>query len=92
MAEAQILVVDDGSRDQTGPRAAKAGADVVRHPYTKGNGAAVKTGIRRAQGEFVLIIDADFGLPRCAPRAPARVSAPAAERLLDANHHDARVH
>jgi glycosyltransferase involved in cell wall biosynthesis len=55
----EILVVDDGSRDQTGPRAAQAGADVVRHPYTKGNGAAVKTGIRRAQGEFVLIIDAD---------------------------------
>jgi glycosyltransferase involved in cell wall biosynthesis len=55
----EILVVDDGSRDDTGPRAARAGADVVRHPYTKGNGAAVKTGIRRAQGEFVLIIDAD---------------------------------
>ena len=55
----EILVVDDGSRDQTGPRAAQAGAEVVRHPYTKGNGAAVKTGIRRAQGEFVLIIDAD---------------------------------
>jgi glycosyltransferase involved in cell wall biosynthesis len=55
----EILVVDDGSRDETGPRAAQAGADVVRHPYTKGNGAAVKTGIRRAQGEFVLIIDAD---------------------------------
>ncbi len=31
----------------------------MRHPYTKGNGAAVKTGIRRAQGEFVLIVDAD---------------------------------
>ena len=31
----------------------------MRHPYTKGNGAAVKTGIRRAQGEFVLILDAD---------------------------------
>jgi glycosyltransferase involved in cell wall biosynthesis len=55
----EILVVDDGSRDETGPRAAQAGAEVVRHPYTKGNGAAVKTGIRRAQGEFVLIIDAD---------------------------------
>jgi glycosyltransferase involved in cell wall biosynthesis len=55
----EILVVDDGSRDETGLRAAQAGADVVRHPYTKGNGAAVKTGIRRAQGEFVLIIDAD---------------------------------
>ena len=55
----EILVVDDGSRDETAARASQAGAEVVRHPYTKGNGAAVKTGIRRAQGEFVLILDAD---------------------------------
>jgi glycosyltransferase involved in cell wall biosynthesis len=55
----EILVVDDGSHDETGARAARAGAEVVRHPYRKGNGAAVKTGIRRAEGEFVLIIDAD---------------------------------
>ena len=55
----EILVVDDGSRDATGERAARAGALVVRHPYTKGNGAAVKTGIRRAEGQFILILDAD---------------------------------
>ena len=55
----EIIVVDDGSSDATAARAAQAGADVIRHPYTKGNGAAVKTGIRRAQGDFVLIIDAD---------------------------------
>ena len=55
----EIIVVDDGSSDATATRAAQAGADVVRHPYNKGNGAAVKTGIRRAQGDFVLIIDAD---------------------------------
>ena len=55
----EILVIDDGSGDRTAARAAEAGAEVVRHPYTKGNGAAVKTGIRRAQGDFVLIIDAD---------------------------------
>jgi glycosyltransferase involved in cell wall biosynthesis len=55
----EILVVDDGSQDATGDRAARAGAEVVRHPYTKGNGAAVKTGIRRARGDFVLIVDAD---------------------------------
>ena len=40
-------------------RAADAGATVVRHPYNKGNGAAVKSGIRRATGEFVLIVDGD---------------------------------
>jgi glycosyltransferase involved in cell wall biosynthesis len=55
----EIIVVDDGSADSTGQRAASAGACVIRHPYNKGNGAAVKTGIRHAQGEFVLIVDAD---------------------------------
>jgi glycosyltransferase involved in cell wall biosynthesis len=55
----EILVVDDGSIDDTGAQAAAAGARVVRHPYNKGNGAAVKTGIRHATGEFVLIMDAD---------------------------------
>ena len=55
----EILVVDDGSTDATGDAARAAGAVVIRHPYRKGNGAAVKTGIRRATGEFVLIIDGD---------------------------------
>jgi glycosyltransferase involved in cell wall biosynthesis len=55
----EIIVVDDGSRDGTAARAAAAGATVVTHPYNKGNGAAVKSGIRRAAGEFVLIIDGD---------------------------------
>jgi glycosyltransferase involved in cell wall biosynthesis len=55
----EVIVVDDGSSDDTATRAREAGACVVRHPYNKGNGAAVKTGLRRARGEFVLIIDAD---------------------------------
>lgn len=55
----EVIVVDDGSADETGPNASAAGAIVVRHPYNKGNGAAVKTGIRRATGDHVLIIDAD---------------------------------
>ena len=55
----EIIVVDDGSDDDTGARAAAAGAIVVRHPYNKGNGAAVKSGIRRASGEFVMIVDGD---------------------------------
>ena len=55
----EILVVDDGSGDQTSERARTAGARVIRHPYNKGNGAAVKTGIRNATGIFILIIDAD---------------------------------
>jgi glycosyltransferase involved in cell wall biosynthesis len=55
----EIIVVDDGSSDGTGTHAAAAGAIVVRHPYNKGNGAAVKTGIRRATGDYVLIVDGD---------------------------------
>jgi glycosyltransferase involved in cell wall biosynthesis len=55
----EILVIDDGSSDDTGEQAAAAGALVIRHPYNKGNGAAVKTGVRRASGTFVLIVDAD---------------------------------
>lgn len=55
----EIIVVDDGSADGTADAARAAGARVVRHPYNKGNGASVKTGIREARGEFVLIIDAD---------------------------------
>jgi glycosyltransferase involved in cell wall biosynthesis len=55
----EIIVVDDGSRDDTAVRAKAAGACVIRHPYNKGNGAAVKSGIRSATGEFVLIMDGD---------------------------------
>jgi glycosyltransferase involved in cell wall biosynthesis len=55
----EIIVVDDGSSDETGPRARAAGATVLRHPYNKGNGAAVKTGLRHATGAHVLIVDGD---------------------------------
>jgi glycosyltransferase involved in cell wall biosynthesis len=55
----ELIVVDDGSSDDTGRKASDAGATVVRHPYNKGNGAAVKTGIRRATGRYILIADAD---------------------------------
>ncbi|HSC27045.1 MAG TPA: glycosyltransferase family 2 protein [Vicinamibacterales bacterium] len=55
----EIIVVDDGSTDDTSALAQAAGATVVRHPYNKGNGAAVKTGIRRAAADYVLIMDGD---------------------------------
>jgi glycosyltransferase involved in cell wall biosynthesis len=55
----EILVVDDGSSDDTASKAEAAGARVIRHPYNKGNGASVKTGIRASVGQYVLILDAD---------------------------------
>ena len=55
----EILVVDDGSTDKTLDAAQRAGARTIHHPYNKGNGASVKSGIRAAQGEFVLVFDGD---------------------------------
>ncbi len=55
----EVLVVDDGSTDGTGPAARDAGARVVRHPDNKGNGASVKTAIRAASSEWLAIVDAD---------------------------------
>lgn len=55
----EIIVVDDGSDDGTGEKAAGAGARVISHPYNIGNGAAVKTGIRNARGEVLVILDGD---------------------------------
>ena len=58
-AEVEVLVVNDGSTDDTAAVAAAAGARVVHHPYSKGNGAAIKTGARAAQGEVLVFMDAD---------------------------------
>ncbi len=54
-----VLVIDDGSVDDTAAAAREAGAAVYRHPYNIGNGAAVKSGIRRAAGEILVIMDGD---------------------------------
>jgi glycosyltransferase involved in cell wall biosynthesis len=57
--EAEVIVVDDGSDDGTGDIAASAGARVLRHPESLGNGAAVKAGARAATGEIVAFMDGD---------------------------------
>ena len=57
--DAEVLVVDDGSEDDTGNLAREAGAEVLRHPVSLGNGAAVKTGARAARGELIAFMDAD---------------------------------
>ena len=55
----EIIVVDDGSADNTAQQAQEAGAIVVQHPYNIGNGASVKSGIRRARGQILVTIDGD---------------------------------
>jgi glycosyltransferase involved in cell wall biosynthesis len=54
-----IIVVDDGSTDDTAAVAEAAGAHVIRHPYGIGNGAAIKSGARAAKGEILIFMDAD---------------------------------
>lgn len=58
-SNAEILVINDGSTDTTATLAESSGAKVVSHPYSKGNGAAIKTGARAATGTVIVFMDAD---------------------------------
>jgi glycosyltransferase involved in cell wall biosynthesis len=61
--EHEIVVVDDGSADDTADKAYEAGARVLQHPRNRGYGASLKTGIRAALYETIAIIDADGTYP-----------------------------
>jgi len=57
--EAEVIVVDDGSTDDTAAVASEHGARVLSAPYSMGNGAAIKRGARAASGEILVFMDAD---------------------------------
>ncbi|MFH1444980.1 MAG: glycosyltransferase family 2 protein [Nanoarchaeota archaeon] len=60
----EILVIDDGSKDRTAEILEKLKfVSIIKHPYNKGYGAALKTGIRNAKGDWILITDADGTYP-----------------------------
>ena len=75
-ADFELVVVNDGSSDDTALVAKQAGAKVIGHPYSKGNGAAIKTGARAAGGEVIVFMDADGQHdPADIPRLLARLDA-----------------
>ena len=55
----EIIVINDGSTDDTPSVAKEAGAILYSHPYNIGNGAAIKSGIRIASGEILVFMDGD---------------------------------
>lgn len=57
--DAELIVVDDGSIDETAAIAAGHGARVLSSPYSMGNGAAIKRGAREASGDVIVFMDAD---------------------------------
>jgi glycosyltransferase involved in cell wall biosynthesis len=57
--DAELIVVDDGSTDETAQVAESNGAQVLRSPYGMGNGASIKRGTRAATGDILVFMDAD---------------------------------
>jgi len=57
--EIEIIVVDDGSDDDTGTICRKNEVTLITHPYSMGNGAAIKSGVRKASSKILIFMDAD---------------------------------
>lgn len=57
--QAEIIVVNDGSTDNTQEVCKKNNVNVINHVYSKGNGASIKTGARAARGEIIVFMDGD---------------------------------
>ena len=57
--DAELIVVDDGSSDGTGDKARENGAICIRHHFSLGNGAAIKSGARAAHGNILVFLDGD---------------------------------
>nr|WP_255590784.1 glycosyltransferase [Methanobacterium spitsbergense] len=56
----EVIVVDDGSTDQTAIMASDAGAIIINHIKNRGKGAAIKTGFKNSKGDIVVFLDADI--------------------------------
>ncbi len=71
----EIIVIDDGSQDNTAKTALENGAEVIKHPYNIGNGASVKSGLRKVSGDIIILMDADGqhspeDIPRLLEKSP----------------------
>ena len=75
-----VLVVDDGSADETSARAREAGAEVIRHPLRRGKGCALQTGLEWARDHgFTHVFTVDGDGQHLAGEMPALLEASAAE-------------
>ncbi len=76
ISNAEIIVIDDGSSDDTVAICQKNQIKVISHPYSMGNGAAIKTGARAAKGNIIVFMDADGQhKPEDIPRLIEKLSA-----------------